>query len=206
LGGGNDKSNIVRLTPEEHYVAHQLLVKMNLGNRKLVHAAFMMTMGRSNNKLYGWLRLANAEAIGKTQKGLKRSEETRDKLSAAKKGNSNALGSKHSKETKAKIGAATKESYSKTPRHHSDETRAKISVAAFGRVASDETIAKMRRRRHSAESIEKMREASLGNSYSKGFKPSEESRAKMSAAQTGRRHSAETLAKMRASGKARFAK
>ncbi|XAO17074.1 homing endonuclease [Escherichia phage FL23] len=28
LGGSNDASNLVDLTPEEHYVAHQLLVKI----------------------------------------------------------------------------------------------------------------------------------------------------------------------------------
>ena len=63
MGGTDEKSNLVLLTPEEHYVAHQLLVKI-YNNPSLVHAALMMTvsspqhnagMGR-NNKLYGWLR------------------------------------------------------------------------------------------------------------------------------------------------------
>lgn len=39
MGGTNDKSNIVKLTPEEHYVAHQLLVKIFPGNYSLIHAA-----------------------------------------------------------------------------------------------------------------------------------------------------------------------
>lgn len=56
LGGSNKKVNLVRLTPEEHYLAHQLLVKMHPGNSKLIHAANMMCVGRSTNKLYGWLR------------------------------------------------------------------------------------------------------------------------------------------------------
>ena len=50
----------MKLTPEEHYVAHQLLVKIHPTNYKLVTAAFCMTFDkdgkRSNNKLYGWLR------------------------------------------------------------------------------------------------------------------------------------------------------
>ena len=57
LGGNDDVENIVCLTPEEHYVAHQLLVKMYPNEPKLLHAARMMTVGeKRNNKMYGWLR------------------------------------------------------------------------------------------------------------------------------------------------------
>jgi hypothetical protein len=59
MGGTDDTSNLVALTPEEHYVAHQLLVKMHPGNSKLIFAANMMTVsrpGRQNNKCYGWLK------------------------------------------------------------------------------------------------------------------------------------------------------
>jgi hypothetical protein len=63
LGGGNKKSNLVDLTPEEHYVAHQLLVKIYPGHKGLLWAAFAMTgtgngvgNGRHGNKLYGWLK------------------------------------------------------------------------------------------------------------------------------------------------------
>lgn len=56
MGGNDDHSNITRLTPEEHYVAHQLLVKIYPNHFGLVQAAQRMCTGRSNNKLYGWLR------------------------------------------------------------------------------------------------------------------------------------------------------
>lgn len=60
MGGKDDSKNLVSLTPEEHYVAHQLLVKIYPKNRKLIHAAVMMCVSskgsRPNNKLYGWLR------------------------------------------------------------------------------------------------------------------------------------------------------
>ncbi len=56
IGGSDDPENLVRLTPEEHYVAHQLLVKMNPGNEKLVYAAVMMGNTRHTNKTYGWLK------------------------------------------------------------------------------------------------------------------------------------------------------
>jgi len=60
LGGSDDKENIAVLTPEEHYVAHQLLVKMYPKEHKLVYAANMMTVSAGNlprnNKRYGWLK------------------------------------------------------------------------------------------------------------------------------------------------------
>jgi len=56
IGGGNDFTNLVRLTPEEHYLAHQLLVKIYPGNKSLVYAAIAMIRNRPGNKLYGWLR------------------------------------------------------------------------------------------------------------------------------------------------------
>ena len=74
IGGTDDLTNIVELTPEEHYVAHQLLIKMYPDNRKLIHAAVMMTVDnltnrRRTNKLYGWLRKQHAKAISINQTG-----------------------------------------------------------------------------------------------------------------------------------------
>lgn len=42
MNGSNDPDNLIALTPEEHYVAHQLLVKMYPDHKQLVHAANMM--------------------------------------------------------------------------------------------------------------------------------------------------------------------
>jgi hypothetical protein len=60
VGGTDEKSNLVELTPEEHYVAHQLLVKMYPENDSLVYAANKMTVSsktvKRNNKRYGWLK------------------------------------------------------------------------------------------------------------------------------------------------------
>ena len=60
LGGTDGISNLVALTPEEHYVAHQLLCKMHPDNPKLLYAAKMMCVGGKNhsrnNKCYGWLK------------------------------------------------------------------------------------------------------------------------------------------------------
>lgn len=61
LNGTDNPDNIVTLTPEEHFVAHQLLVKMYPEHPGLVWAALQMTGhssydGRINNKAYGWLK------------------------------------------------------------------------------------------------------------------------------------------------------
>lgn len=86
--GGKD-GEVVRLTAEEHYVAHQLLVKMYPGNRGLIWAAFQMARGNSyqkrNNKIYGWLRRKFSEGVGPL------SEETKKKISRANKGKPKTL-------------------------------------------------------------------------------------------------------------------
>lgn len=60
LGGTNEDKNLVALTLSEHYVAHQLLVKIYPNNSKILYACQMMTNGKNgskrNNKLYNWIR------------------------------------------------------------------------------------------------------------------------------------------------------
>ena len=72
MGGADNPDNIANLTPEEHYVAHQLLVKIYPQSKGLVWAAARMTHHssehRTNNKLYGWLRRQMSQH-GKTKIG-----------------------------------------------------------------------------------------------------------------------------------------
>ena len=69
MGGSDKVGNMVNLTPEEHYVAHQLLIKMYPGNHALVKAAQMMVPNRPSNKLYGWLRRKFADSQSVAQSG-----------------------------------------------------------------------------------------------------------------------------------------
>jgi len=71
MGGSDSIENLVRLTPEEHYVAHQLLVKIYPSSHKLINAAVMMIPSRPSNKLYGWLkrRLSASMSIRQTGTG-----------------------------------------------------------------------------------------------------------------------------------------
>lgn len=65
LGGGDEKANLVQLTPEEHYVAHQLLFKMHPTCRGLSYAMVMMTFnphGARKNKRYGWIKRRVSQA------------------------------------------------------------------------------------------------------------------------------------------------
>jgi hypothetical protein len=86
LGGGNEEENLVKLTPEEHYVAHQILVKIHPNNCKIIFAATAMAMSRPNmprnNKTYGWLvRLAS-----KAKTGVKFTDERKANISRALQG------------------------------------------------------------------------------------------------------------------------
>ena len=60
MGGSDEHSNLVELTPEEHYLCHLLLVKIYPSNIKLVKAAMFMVSSNNNqqrnNKAYGWLK------------------------------------------------------------------------------------------------------------------------------------------------------
>lgn len=69
VGGSDEPENLVDLTPEEHYLAHQLLVRIYNNNHALVNAAVMMICKRPSNKLYGWLRRRYSKAKSITQTG-----------------------------------------------------------------------------------------------------------------------------------------
>jgi hypothetical protein len=65
LGGTDDATNLVSLTPEEHYLCHLLLVKIHPNNIRLVKAAMFMVSANKdqqrNNKAYGWLKRQYSE-------------------------------------------------------------------------------------------------------------------------------------------------
>lgn len=69
MGGTDDLDNLVKLTPEEHYVAHQLLAKIYPNEPKLIRAANMMIPNRPSNKSYGWLKKRLSEVVSKSQTG-----------------------------------------------------------------------------------------------------------------------------------------
>ena len=73
MGGTDDPDNLVALTPEEHYLAHLLLVKMYPDHEGLLYAATLMTRHkngmRRSNKYYGWLKRKFSKVRKKASKG-----------------------------------------------------------------------------------------------------------------------------------------
>lgn len=106
LGGTNGEDNLVKLTLEEHFVAHQLLVKIYPTNRKLVLALSAMRMSNRahsrNNKMYGWIKRLNIAA----RTGITQTAESNIKRQNALKGRKTSTGMKgifHREESKTKI-------------------------------------------------------------------------------------------------------
>lgn len=95
MGGTNIKNNLVKLTAEEHFVAHQLLVKIFPEHSGLVIALRYLVCRSDNqvrnNKEYAWIKNKLAVAVSKNMKGKK-----------------NALGYRHTPEALAKISLHSK--------------------------------------------------------------------------------------------------
>ncbi len=142
MGGKYTDENVVLLTPEEHYVAHQLLVKIYPENRKLIYAANMMSVKslknvRRNNKSYGWLKRKFVKTHSENMKGhsfnkgIPKSDEHKRKLSEAHRGkvtwNKGKKRPPFSEEWKQKMSASAK----KKPAY-SEETKQKLSASRKG--------------------------------------------------------------------------
>jgi len=133
----------------------------------------------------------NIAPVAGSSLGIKATDETKRKMSVARRGNKYALGFKHTDETRRKISEGGK---GKVPwikgKHHSEETKAKIRASLIGIKRSDETKLK----HHFA---------SLGNKSNTGRKFTEEERRQISILKMGntnwlgRKHTEETKEKMR---------
>ncbi len=186
LGGTDDISNLVDLTPEEHFVAHQLLIKINPGVDKLVYAVTVMSGRKKNrmckqNKLYGWLKRKLSETR-KGKPGKKQSQETIDK-----RANSNR-GKKRTIETKERMSAAQ---IGREGTKHTEETKKKISNTLTEQYRSGQRISYVLGRHHSEEHKQKMSDMFKGRpglpSTQKGIPKSAETKQKMSASKKGKK-------------------
>lgn len=166
MGGGNESANIVKLTGEEHYVAHQLLTKMFPSVQWLALAAIRMAKHCTGNKVYGWLRRRlSASMTGKPLSDAAYEKLVKNKRTPEARANSaqKQRGKKHSEATKLKIRT------SKIGKKRSAESIAKSSAGLMGHVTSEETKRKIGL-------------ANKGNTYNRGRKHSAESRAAMAVA------------------------
>jgi hypothetical protein len=88
MGGTNNSDNMVRLTAREHYIIHQLLVKMYPENKNLILAVIRFSKHIKsgliiNSKLYAWLRIQCAKRASEIMKGRIFTEEHRKNISLA---------------------------------------------------------------------------------------------------------------------------
>ncbi|UYD59939.1 hypothetical protein LEHPIFIF_00166 [Aeromonas phage avDM9-HANS] len=150
LGGLDNEENLVLLTAREHFVVHQLLVKIHPANGKLIYACKMMCM---NGKIkrgveYGWIRDRVAKQNAINTLGIKhppRTDEWRRLKSLSN------TGRRHSDETKAKISEKLKKpksdemkaNMSKAASNRSKKHQEKLNKALTGRYVSDEARNKM---------------------------------------------------------------
>lgn len=154
-GGDNSPDNLAVLLPEEHVVAHLLLVKIHPHNHKLAHAANMMCSCISNNKEYKWVRVRHAKGVSERMKGRKLSDEHKRKIGLAHKGKT------VSQETRDKLSQVDR-SYMRTDSYrkrmsdvktgflHTDETKHLLSLQKrgegnpfYGKTHTDSTLAKI---------------------------------------------------------------
>lgn len=204
MGGGNEPSNIVELTGEEHYVAHQLLVRIHSKHERLVHAAIMMAKRCNGSKAYGWLRRHHAAY-----------------QTLVMRGNNYALGNKLpplTPEHRAIIVAFN------TGKVLSPESRAKISEANSGKPMPAQTRAALAMANTgkvpTAEHREKIAASKRGEKRApfsqewrnnmaarqRGVTPSVETREKIAAAHRGMKHSEATKTKLSAIRRARISR
>jgi hypothetical protein len=193
LSGDDSPSNLVDLTPEEHYVAHQLLVKMHPRNGRLVHAAVLMSTRCSGNKAYGWLRRRHSQQIARNLVGNQHTLGYRHTDEAKRKISERHLGARRPDSTREKLRQAaignTRGLGKKLP-EFTAEHREKLSAAKRGRTLSPEHCAAIA-------------EAHRGKK-SPGRKLSEEHKIKLADLHRGRKRSAETKERIAAGQRARW--
>jgi len=126
LGGTDHSDNLVVLTAEEHFVAHQLLTKLHPTSKGILYAAF--AMGNKNNKKYAWLRKRYADKLT----GVKRPEHSK-----ALSGSNNFMyGRTHTDEVKRKLAECGKlkagEANGMFGKTHTIEVRLKLASLMRG--------------------------------------------------------------------------
>ena len=165
LGGNNKEENLVVLTAREHFICHWLLTKMVNGEnkKKMIFALKMLNANNQNqqryktkitSRVYAKLKITYVDML----KGVPRSQEVKDKISATKKLNPSYhnLGKKFSDESKKKMSESHK------GRLHSDATRQKMAESHIGKKLSKETRQKLCKPK-SKEARMNMRKPNLRN-------------------------------------------
>lgn len=165
LKGTEDPLNIVKLTAREHFIAHKLLYKIYPKNEKVIFTIYMMSNfnKKMTGKFYEELKIKRSKLISKKLKGRKHTEESKKKMSNAKKGR--YLGKNNSFYGKGyKISGEKHPMYGKnwqdlvdedTIRNHKINTSKNHSRHFLGKCHTDESKSKMRKKQKCKEIVYK---------------------------------------------------
>lgn len=142
LGGDNSKSNIIKLTPKQHFICHLLLTKMTSGTEKSKMLSAVWAMAALHSKNHSGKRhkvnsrqFNNLRKAALTDPGRIKNLQERNSLD----GNP-FYKKKHTAESRQKMSIAKKgKAGTFTGKSLSDETKLKISMSKQGRTVSDET-------------------------------------------------------------------
>lgn len=159
LNGSDEKSNLILLTPREHFLAHYLLWKIY--NTRKLRDALLYFKGKNfefaNSRLYEIARISHIKDMKENNPSLSLSEETkakkvkklkqyiktpqhRENISKANKGSKSRLGAVLEEHSKQKISDSLKEYFKSNI--ISEETREKIRLANTGKKHSEESLKK----------------------------------------------------------------
>ena len=172
LGGSNEPSNIVKLSPREHFIAHLLLARIHSGARgmRMVHALRRMLTGGNGNR---YIPNSRMYQIVRTLSMEKCSKENNPMWGRTGKNHPN-FGKIYSEEQRKRIGEKSK------GRVWTDEQRAKRRESQLAYWANPANRKKQSDRLKQVERTEEWnRKISEGQ---KGRVHSPETRAKISAA------------------------
>lgn len=195
MGGDDAPSNLVELTGEEHYVAHQLLVKMYPKHAGLAYAAIRMSQQAVGHRAYAWLRRRYAQHLRLTPKSPGHLAKIRIALTGKPK----------SPEHRAKMAARSR------VLAQSPEWREKISSSQLGKVLTAVHREKVSHSLfgnkrslgyvHSQEFRQQCSRRMLGNTRTRGAKLSPETRLKMSLSKRGKPKTKEHVGKVAAANR-----
>jgi hypothetical protein len=127
IGGKDSNTNLVKLSAKEHFIAHKLLVRIHPSERGLWYA--LVAMGRLS-EFKSRIFQSERQKAYEMRKGFKYSNESKEKMSLAKKGKPSV-----SPQTQFKAGVNSWNIGKFGREHHAfgskrnEESRAKMSVA-----------------------------------------------------------------------------
>ena len=174
MGGSDEQSNLVELSPREHFICHLLLTKCTIGEAKnsMVFAAFMMAKVKNdrqqriysiNSRIYDVLAKERAKLVSQIKSGCTLSEEHKAKISKS------LIGRKHSDEAKQKISKNHRRGQSEETSTKISQSKSGVATRGYGWETPEETREKQRLsnlgKSRSAETKEKNRLNKLGRKW-----------------------------------------